>query len=55
MYERAKKKAQILKNNAIQAILEANDIKNTYMLQTESEDFTDPIDSDISDIESELT
>ena len=55
MYERAKKKAQILKNNAIQAILEANDIKNTYMIQTESEDFTDPIDSDISDIESELT
>ena len=45
IFKKAKNKARQLKNSAIQAILEANNIKNTYMLN----------DSDDSDSESDVS
>ncbi len=51
MYSRAKKKAQALKASAIQAILEANSIKNSYMLNesVSGAGGSDGFDSDGSD------
>ena len=49
IYKKAKEKARKLKRDAITAILEANSIKNTYML----DEIDDDDDSDLSDFDDE--